>query len=150
MLKPYQKKIIELMISQETLLAKLYTLFSEQFPEQGEIWNDLVKEEKMHANWLNQLYDAGEKSIILFDEGKTKTYTLNIYIEHLMGIIAKAENQELTLPQAIAYTLDLERSLIEKNAFTHFDSTSEKARSVLRRLVKETENHIKKIQALRS
>jgi len=39
---------------------------------------------------------------------------MNIYIKYLMGIIAKAENQELTLPQAITYTMDLESSLIEK------------------------------------
>ena len=114
MLKPYQKEIIKLMIRQESLLAKLYTLFTEQFPEHGEVWDELTKEEKKHANWLNQLYDAGEKSIILFDEGKTKTYTMNTYIEHLEGIITRVENREVTLPQAISYTLDFERSLIHR------------------------------------
>ncbi len=138
------------MIRQEFLLAKLYTLFTEQFPEQGEIWDDLAKDEKKHAGWLNQFYDAGEKGLILFDEGKIKTYTMNSYIEHLMGILARAENQELTQSQAITFALDLERSLIEKNAFTHFDSTSEKTRSILKRLTIETENHIKKVQSLRS
>ena len=150
MLKPYQKKIIELMIRQESLLSKLYPLFAEQFPEHGEVWDELAREEKKHANWLKQLYDAGEKSIVLFDEGKTKTQTMNIYIEYLMGIIAKAENHELTLPQAITYTMDLENSLIEKNAFTHFDSISEQARSVLKRLALDTESHFKIIQALKS
>ena len=149
MLKPYQKEIIELMIRQESLLSKLYTLFAEQFLEHGDVWEELAKEEKQHANWLKQLYDAGEKSIILFDEGKTKTQTMNIYIKYLMGIIAKAENQELTLPQAITYTMDLESSLIEKNAFTHFDSLSEQARSVLKRLAQETEGHFKRVQALK-
>lgn len=149
MLKPYQKKIIELMIRQEFLLAKLYTLFAEQFPTHGEVWSDLVKEEKKHAIWLKQLYDAGEKGIILFDEGKIKTYTMNAYIEHLERVIARAENQELTTVQAISFTLDFECALIEKNVFTHFDSTSEKARSVLKRLIMDTENHIKIVQALR-
>ncbi|MEA3332218.1 MAG: hypothetical protein U9Q58_01295, partial [Pseudomonadota bacterium] len=106
--------------------------------------------EKKHAIWLRQLYDAGEEGFILFDEGKIKTYTMNAYIEHLEGVIARAENQELTMVQAISFTLDFERSLIEKNVFTHFDSTSEKARSVLTRLNRETENHIKRVQALRS
>ena len=150
MLKPYQKKNIELMIRQESLLSKLYPLFAEQFPEHGEVWDELAREEKKHANWLKQLYDAGEKSIVLFDEGKTKTQTMNTYIEYLMGIIAKAENHELTLSQAIACTMDLERSLIEKNAFTHFDSISEQARSVLKRLALDTESHFKIIQALKS
>jgi len=138
------------MIRQESLLSKLYPLFAEQFPEHGEVWDELAREEKKHANWLKQLYDAGEKSIVLFDEGKTKTQTMNIYIEHLEGIITRVENHELTLSQAIACTMDLERSLIEKNAFTHFDSISEQARSVLKRLALDTESHFKIIQALKS
>jgi rubrerythrin len=150
MLKQYQKKIIELMIRQELLLAKLYTLFAEQFTEQSEIWDDLANEEKKHASWLKKLYDAGEKGLILFDEGKIKTYTMNSYIDHLMGILVRAENQELTQNQAITFALDLEHSLIEKNAFARFDSTSEKARSILKKLTTETEKHIKKVQALRA
>jgi len=54
------------MIRQESLLSKLYPLFAEQFPEHGEVWDELAREEKKHANWLKQLYDAGEKSIVLF------------------------------------------------------------------------------------
>ncbi len=138
------------MIRQESLLAKLYKLFTIQFPEHEKVWDELAKEEKKHANWLNQLYDAGEKSIILFDEGKTKTHTMNAYMKHLEQVITKVENREVTLHQAISYTLDFESSLIEKNVFTRFDSTSEQARSVLKRLTHETESHIKRIQALRS
>jgi len=145
-LKTYQKDIFKLMIKQESLMAKLYTLFAEQFPEHGEVWNELVKEEKKHAGWLKQLYEAEEKGIVLFDEGKVKTYTMKAYIEYLEQIIVRAENNELTLAQAITYTLDFERSLIEKNIFTHFDSTSEKAKSVLKRLTVDIESHIKRVR----
>jgi len=53
----------------------------------------------------------------------------------------------LTLAQAVPFTLDFENSLIEKNVFTHFDSTSEKARIILNRLVMETQSHVKKYKA---
>ena len=149
MLKPYQKKIIDGLVRQETLLAKLYTLFAEQFPEHAQAWSELAIEEKKHASWLQQLHDAGEKGIILFDEGKIKTYTMDTFINYLEGIIAKAESGELSLANAISHTIDLERSLLEKNTFSHFDSTSEKARSVLKRLTRETENHIERIKAIK-
>ena len=64
MLKPYQRKIIELMIRQESLLARLYSLFAEQFLEHSEVWNGLVEEEKKHAAWLEQLFNAGDKGIV--------------------------------------------------------------------------------------
>ena len=149
MLNTYQKEIIELMIRQESLLADLYTLFKEHYSEHSEVWGNLAKEEKKHAVWLKQLYDAGEKGIVLFDAGKIKTSTMNTYIQHLEQIIARAEKKELTLTQAVSFAMDFEQSLIEKNVFTHFDSTSEKAKIVLMRLIIETETHIRKIQSLR-
>jgi rubrerythrin len=149
MLNTYQKEIIGLMIRQESMLAELYTLLAEQFPEQAGVWNDLVKEEKKHAIWLQQLFDAGEKGFVLFDEGKIRSASMNTYIAHLEQIITRAEKEELTLAQAVPFTLDFENSLIEKNVFTHFDSTSEKARIILNRLVMETQSHVKKIQSIR-
>lgn len=136
------------MTRQESLLAQLYTLFAGQFPEHAELWRDLAREEKKHAIWLKQLYGAGEKGFILFDEGKIRISTMHIYIEHLEQTIARAGKRELTLAQAVAFTLDYERALMEKNVFTHFDSSSEKARGVLDRLALETESHIKEIQAI--
>ncbi|MFW6011900.1 MAG: ferritin family protein [Desulfosalsimonas sp.] len=149
MLKSSQKEVLELMIKQESLLAKLYGLFAEQFPEHREVWKELNREEENHANWLRQLYDAGEKSIILFNDVRVKTPALRTYVAHLGHLIERAEKKELTLDRAVAYTLDFEKSLIEKNVFSHFDSASEKARSVLNRLRSETENHIKRIQAIK-
>lgn len=137
------------MIRQESMLAELYTLLAEQFPEQAGVWNDLVKEEKKHAIWLQQLFDAGEKGFVLFGEGKMRSVSMKTYIAHLEQIITRAEKEELTLAQAVAFTLDFENSLIEKNVFTHFDSTSEKARIILNRLVMETQSHVKKIQSIR-
>ncbi len=150
MLKPYQKNIIDSMVRQELLLAKLYKLFAGQFAEHGTLWAELAKEEEKHALWLQQLYEAGEKGIILFDEGKTKTYTLKTFIDYQEGIIARAENQEFGLAGAVACTLDMEQSLIEKNVFSCFDATSEKVRTVLKRLAGETAKHIEKVQMIKA
>lgn len=47
------------------------------------------------------------------------------------------------MAQAVSFSLDFENSLIEKNVVTRFDSTSEKARIFLNRLVMETQSHVK-------
>jgi homoserine trans-succinylase len=148
MLKPYQKQIVYLMIQQEILLAKLYSLFAEQFSDSATVWRELAEEEKKHATWLEQLYEAGEKGIYLFDEGKIKIVTLNNFTDYLREVITKAKNKELSFEQAVAYALDLEKSLIEKNIFNHFDSTSQQAQVVLNWLTRETEKHLAKVQSL--
>jgi len=149
MLKPFQKKIIDSMVKQEKLLFKLYTLFAAQFPQHAQLWNELAKEESKHASWLTQLHEAADKGVVLFEEGRIKTYTMTSFIEYLEQIIAKAENNELTLAHAVASALDLERSLLEKNVFSHFEGMADKARSVLKQLAKETENHVGTVQRLK-
>lgn len=146
MLSDYQKKIIELMCKQELLLAKLYKLFADQFPDHKDFWQDLAKDEVRHAGWIKRLYKAEKEDLIAFSEGKIKTYTMDTFIENLEKIIQRAENGELNLKMAISYTLDLERSLIEKNVFSHFEIIDKKLAEIMAKLESETRRHVKKAE----
>ncbi len=148
MLEPYQKKIIELMVKLELLLAKLYKTFAVKFPVYKDFWQGLAKEERMHAGWVKKLYQAEKKDMVAFSEGKVKTYTLNTFIENLEKVIQQAENEEMELKKAIAYTLDFEMALIEKNVFTHFEIVEENMKGIMTKLANETRKHIKKAQDL--
>ena len=145
-LKPFQEKILEQLIEQEDLLSKLYTIFSEQFPEHKEFWGKLSQEENRHAKLITRLYQASQKGTIVFDEGKIRTYTLTAFITRLKGIIEKAERGEFTDASAFSYAVDYESSLIEKNVFSHFDSLSTKIKGTLDILRSETINHVKRIK----
>jgi hypothetical protein len=142
------KNIIDLMVWQELLLANLYRLFAKQFPLHGDFFRELSEDEKKHASWLKQLCDAGESGAIIFDEGMVKIKGIETYNNYLEKIILKAENEELTFAEAVRYTGAIERSLIERNVFTHFQSTSEKAKGILDKLILETKKHIKKIESI--
>jgi rubrerythrin len=146
MLEPYQKKIIELLYKQEILLSKFYKTLSVKFPEYGDFWKGLAKEELKHAEWIKKLYQAEKKDLVAFSEGKVKTYTLNSFIENLEKTIRRAENDELNLKTAIAYTLDFERSLIEKNTFSRFEIVEESIKGIMTKLESETKRHVKKAQ----
>lgn len=146
MLETYQKNIIELMIKQESLMAKLYKLFAKEFPEHSEFWNNISNDEVNHAIWLRQLYNASENDVLHFDEGKVKVNAMNTYISHQEDVIARTERHELTLVKAVSLTLDMEHSLIEKNVFALFASISEKNRNILKRLILETEEHVRRLQ----
>ena len=146
MLETYQKKIIELMYKQEILLAKLYKLFAVQFPDHKDFWRDLAKDELQHAGWIKKFYQAEKKDLIAFSEGKVKTYTMDTFIENLEEIIQRAENGEINLKMAISYTLDFERSLIEKNVFTHFEIIDKKLAGIMTKLESGTRRHVKKAE----
>ncbi|MBW2596691.1 MAG: hypothetical protein JRC93_12130 [Deltaproteobacteria bacterium] len=146
MLSDYQKKIIELMCKQELLLAKLYEIFADQFPEHKAFWQDLAKDELQHAEWIKKLYQAEEENLTAFSEGKFNPSAMNIYIENIEKTIRRAENKEITLKMAISYTLDFERSLIEKNVFSHFEIIDKKFAGIMTKLESETRRHLKKAE----
>ncbi|MFZ5774477.1 MAG: hypothetical protein ACOY3Z_03215 [Thermodesulfobacteriota bacterium] len=140
-LKPYQEKIISLMIRQETLLATLYQSFARQFPEYEAFWNKLSLEERKHAGWLEQLRDATAKKVVLFSEGRIKTYTLETLVKGVEEKLRRAEAGGFDLRQAMACTVDLERALLEKNIFSHFVGMTTKAENVMKFLAQETQAH---------
>ena len=120
MLKPYQKNIVELLIKQEMSLSKLYKTFAEKFSGHKDFWINLSKDEMRHANWIEKLSEAEKKGIVIFDEGKIKTYTMKAYIEHVEKVMSGTENNEFNQINAFSFALDFETALIEKNVFTHF------------------------------
>jgi len=145
-LKPFQEKILRQLIQQETLLSKLYALFSKQFPQQKEFWEKLSKEEERHSKLIEKLFEAAKSDLVFFNEGKTKTYTLEVFIKRLEGIIEKAENGEFNPPSALSCAVDYESSLIEKNVFYLFDSLSDKAKGTIKILQTETLKHVERIK----
>ena len=96
MLEPYQKKIIELFIKQEMLLSRLYGIFARNFPKEKNFGAALSGDEKKHANWLKQLFDAEKKGRVLFGEGRVKTHALNTFVQYLEEKISIAEQGVLT------------------------------------------------------
>lgn len=146
MLEDYQKKIIDLLYKQELLLARLYKIFADQLPDHKDFWQDLAKDELQHAEWIKKFHQAEKEDLLAFSEGKIKTYTMNAFIENLEKIIRRAENREITLKMAISYTVDFERSLIEKNVFSHFKIIDEKLQGIMVKLESETRKHLKKTE----
>lgn len=145
-LKPFQVKILEQMIIQERTLSKLYALFADQFPEHKDFLTKMSSEEERHAKLIEKLLEAAEKGIIFFDEGKVKTYTLNIFLSRLEELVEKAERGEFTPITAFACAVDYESSLIEKKVFSHFDSLSEKSKGTLKILQSETMGHVERFR----
>ena len=117
----YQLNIFDLMVKKEQRLAELYTIFSESFKEFEPFWEKMAKDEKSHASWLLKLKEAEEKNLLVFDEGKIKTYTMETFLKHLDGLIVGAKKGKISAKKAFSVALDLERSLIETKTFQHFE-----------------------------
>lgn len=142
----YQKKIIELFIEQELLVASLYMRFSERYLVHKDFWLKLAVEEREHAEWIKHLLDGIEADKIFFSEGKTRTYTVSSSIAYIKGLINEFDRKAFDIPKAAHIALDLERSLLEKNVFKCFDSDSIEVKRILEVLNKGQDDHIRMME----
>ncbi len=148
MREPDQKRLVELLYQQETILGRLYQIFAARFAEYADFWTDLAGEEARHAELIQKLYQAGKKDWVSFREGKITAQSISIFIEHVKGLSVQAENDEIDFKSAVAHTLDLEKSLLEKNVFSRFEAMDDRMKTVLKRLENETRKHAEKALTL--
>lgn len=146
-IQEYQRKIIELYRDQELLIADLYGRFAERFPKYADFWGGLASEELEHAGWVAHLLNKVDTDAVQFDEGKTRSYTLTTSINHIKGLIFSFKQSPFDLKKALTYTLDLERSLIERQVFDRFAGDSPEVLELLTILGETQQSHLRKIEA---
>lgn len=140
------QKIITLYIEQELLMASLYERFAKYYTEQEEFWASLVSEEYEHAAWIKHFQGGAAQDKIHFDEGNTRIAALNSVINYIKTLIDEFDKQPFDYKKAANISLDLEKSLIERNIFKHFESDSSEVIQFLGILCKQQEKHLEKIK----
>jgi len=150
MLKEHENKMIELYIEQERMLSLLYKKISICFPEKRIFWEGISRNETKHAGMIVALYNYVKNGDAIFVESKTRTYTLNSFIDYIKSIVQRLEENKLDSIQAISISIDLENSLIEKNVFNSFQGDADAAKLVLNRLKIETIEHRSRLANMRA
>lgn len=141
-MKEYQKAIVELLIEKELLTAEVYRGFARRFPRQEAFWLQLARDETEHAAWIQHLLELSATRDIVFDEGKTRTYTIKSFNDYLRSVQAETQRPGQRVEKALALTLDIEKSLLERNLFTQFKSSSEQTQRILDVLQKGLDDHL--------
>ncbi len=145
-LKEHQLKIIDLFIEQELLVAKIYKLFSGMFPNDHLFWDEISADEVLHAGWLEQLRESTIKGTVRFHEADTRLYTINNFIGYLKKTYSKAKIGKITRDKALSISLDMEKSLLEKNVFDSFSGDSAEVKRTMSMLSGATAEHRHRVE----
>ncbi len=146
--KPYQRKMVDLLIAMELKVADLYRLFAERLPEHRELWREMHDEELQHAQWIEYLADKVAAGATLFHEDNTRTYTVQSYIDYVDSAMQKAGRTDLSMTAALVLSVDLENSLLERKVFRYFSDDHPDLKAVLSRLAAESYDHARKVKEL--
>lgn len=140
MLKDHQIRILMLANEVESALVDIYSMFSANFPEHDNLWKRLIKEEQEHADAIRKLYQLTYEGASAFDEGKIKVEGVQSILDYIKGLHSSATQGKCTAKKALAITCDIEKSLIEKDFYSHFMVSSQYA-GILQMLAKGAKSH---------
>lgn len=146
MLTATQVKILNLMYELEETVGDIYDLFAANFPEYIDLWNLLSKEEKEHAAAVRSFYHLTYEGKASFDEGVIKPEGVQSIVEHLKMTYQSARKGEFTAEQALFIASDIEKSLLERDIFNHFNVSYEFA-DMLRHLQEGCQKHLQFVNA---
>jgi len=147
-LQVYQQKMIDLMTQQELTLAELYQFLSKRYSAHEEFWISLQGEELKHAQWVEYLGARVAEGAAIFREDKTRTYTVQAYIDFLKSSIHKFKTTTMPFKAALALAVDIEGSLLERKVLQHFQGDDPELVKTLQKLSLETAEHLKKVKAM--
>jgi len=140
MLEDKQIQILMSMHELEKSMGDLYSLFLDKFPDSGELWKLLSREEQGHAKAIQTLYQASYDGKTVFEEGSIKAEAVQSVIDYVKEIRDQTMRGKLPLIRALTITYDLENSMLEKTVFEHFKGTSEFI-GMMQTLRRETQKH---------
>ena len=137
----HQTTVLELLAAHEEALADLYIAYARQFPEHGELWLGLAREERDHTRWVRTLSPHIQRGLVVFPEGRFNVVAVTRSLDYIRQQIVATDHGYLSLVNALARAYDLENALLDTGFFTTLKTDSAHLKKVLRALSYATERH---------
>lgn len=126
--------LIDLLINHEEMLGQLYSEYARRFPGHAEFWTQLSSEEQNHAQSIRQLGEYIEKNAVRINNEHITIKAVKISMEYINDQIARAQNENLILTNALSITYQIEKSLIDGKIDEVFKGYTQDARRFIREL----------------
>jgi hypothetical protein len=142
----YQLKVLELLVMNEKLVSKLYTIYSEMFPEESAFWKQKVREENTHAELLQSLWSLLREGGCYFDQNRFRIEPIQLSVDYLKKTIEEARTHSLL--NALSVAKSIENGLIEQNFFKFVAGDSPELSNILSDIEGDTRRHREEIGRL--
>ena len=142
-----KNKTLDMLIKNEETVAVLYEAYATKFPKESDFWNDLAKEEKTHASWIENFYND-KKDLVSINDKRFKPEIFEISLKYMSEKLDEAidRDAEITHKEALSVALGLETGMIERGYFEVFETDSAELKETLQNLAAATIKHTDKIR----
>lgn len=139
-----QPNILPRLADNEEAISVLYREYASRFPEYDSLWHGLADDEEEHATWIRRLCSTGPQGRLFVDRTRFNEQAIQTYLDYLRRELAKVKQGDTTLLNALAVTLYIEESLLERKYFDVFESDAPELKQVLLNLAAATRTHVEK------
>ena len=136
-----QLNIIELLAQHEEVIAKLYAVYAERFLDYEQFFLGLVEDEGKHAQWIRAIKDKFRDGSVIVNENRFPMEMIEESIKTINNLIAKAEELDLTLEEALHSATKIEKGMIDRHFFEAFEGDPSALKTLLTSLRTGTEHH---------
>ena len=142
------KNLIEALQDHEILIADLYKVYAEKFPEYTDFWLKLYDEEVMHAKLIETISNDIEELGGSFREERFNIKAIASSIKYIDKLIVNAEEGDIKFIQALSLSRSIEQGMLENNYFEIFKEDSHETKEVMILLKEDTRKHLKQVMEM--
>lgn len=145
MSEPTQNEILALLTRHELAIANLYAAYAKAFPAMAPFWQDLVLEEKAHADVLRALASQLQSHRAFLNPARFNGTAVQSSLDYVIRLTADATSGAILPVKALAAALDIERAMLENNFFAVFSSDHLALQREFVALANHTRQHVGRI-----
>lgn len=120
----FQFHKLQVLVDVKELLAQLYHLCYQKFPEHKELWSKLYYEKKNHAQWVKGIHSELERGAAHINPIAFKVEAMRVFMKGIQEKIEDLKANQLNFRQVLVYVKDTENSMLEQNFFRIFQKES--------------------------
>jgi hypothetical protein len=139
-------QLLEKVCTHEEKLEQLYTVLSEQFPDDSEFWIAMAQEERQHMAAFRQLKAALATGALRWDESTLHPQAIPSAIDYIEAIIRGVEQKRYPYVKVLSEIWDFQQNLLESGLFWALHAPAGKEFPALERIAQETEAHRLKLE----
>ena len=142
---PDSLDVIEAMAAYEDAVGELYAAFAVRFPHDGDLWLQLAAEERGHGEALRSLSQEADNLSIFLDTDRFNVAEVQAATRRLKERIEVAAYSSVSLREALAEAVEIERSMVDSRAFQVFQTDTPAVVAVLDHLREQTAVHRRRL-----
>jgi rubrerythrin len=102
---------LEMLIRHETAIKQLYEVFADIFPEHRAFWQGMAEEEQKHSDCLQDLSSNESLKKWFVDDGPFQQLALSTALQHIELLIERVRKANIGVLEALSFASDMERQM---------------------------------------